>query len=77
MAEQRKRGNTETGQKTTQVTGAAVETPVALDGLEQMITIAAYYRAERRGFSPGQELDDWLDAEREIKGSATGSGAAP
>jgi hypothetical protein len=26
----------------------------------------AYYRAERRGFAPGHELEDWLAAEREI-----------
>jgi hypothetical protein len=30
------------------------------------IAIAAYYRAERRGFAPGGELEDWLDAEREV-----------
>jgi hypothetical protein len=34
------------------------------------IAVAAYYRAERRGFAPGGELDDWLEAERELnKGS--------
>ena len=26
----------------------------------------AYYKAERRGFAPGSELDDWLEAEREL-----------
>jgi hypothetical protein len=30
---------------------------------------AAYYHAERRGFVPGAELDDWLAAEAEIDGS--------
>jgi len=30
------------------------------------ISEAAYYRAERRGFAPGSELDDWLAAETEI-----------
>jgi hypothetical protein len=30
------------------------------------IAEAAYYRAERRGFAPGAELEDWLAAEREI-----------
>jgi hypothetical protein len=25
----------------------------------------AYYKAESRGFQPGYELDDWLEAERE------------
>ena len=31
-----------------------------------MIALAAYYRAERRGFAPGGELEDWLAAESEI-----------
>jgi hypothetical protein len=31
-----------------------------------LICEAAYFRAERRGFCPGQELDDWLAAESEI-----------
>lgn len=26
----------------------------------------AYFKAEKRGFAPGHELDDWLAAEREI-----------
>jgi hypothetical protein len=26
----------------------------------------AYYRAERRGFAPGAELDDWYAAEAEV-----------
>lgn len=28
-----------------------------------MIEEAAYYRAEQRGFAPGHELEDWLQAE--------------
>ena len=27
---------------------------------------AAYYRAERRGFAPGGEMSDWLEAEKEV-----------
>lgn len=34
------------------------------DRLEE-IARSAYYRAEKRGFIPGYELDDWLEAERE------------
>ena len=33
---------------------------------EELIRTAAYFRAERRGFAPGGELEDWLEAEREI-----------
>ena len=31
-----------------------------------MIANAAYFRAERRGFEPGHELEDWLAAEIEV-----------
>ncbi len=31
-----------------------------------LIAQAAYYRAERRGFAPGHEAEDWLAAESEV-----------
>jgi hypothetical protein len=31
-----------------------------------MIAEAAYLRAERRGFAPGYEAEDWLAAEAEV-----------
>lgn len=31
------------------------------------IATAAYFKAERRGFVPGLEIDDWLDAEAEFE----------
>lgn len=36
------------------------------DEREYMIAEAAYYRAERRAFLPGNEMEDWLQAETEI-----------
>jgi hypothetical protein len=30
------------------------------------IATAAYYKAAARGFNPGRELDDWLEAESEF-----------
>ena len=33
---------------------------------QQRIATAAYYRAERRGFNSGDEIQDWLKAEKEI-----------
>lgn len=33
---------------------------------EEMIAIAAYYRAEHRGSRSGNAEDDWLNAEAEI-----------
>jgi hypothetical protein len=33
-----------------------------------LIAEAAYLRAERRGFAPGHETEDWLAAEVEVDG---------
>jgi hypothetical protein len=33
---------------------------------EQMVAVAAYYRALRRNFEPGRELEDWIEAEAEV-----------
>ena len=38
-----------------------------LDDRQKRIELAAYYRAERRGFTPGHELEDWLEAESEVE----------
>ncbi len=32
-----------------------------------MISEAAYYRAENRGFTPDHELEDWLEAEKQVQ----------
>lgn len=40
--------------------------------IDRAVATAAYYRAERRGFSPGGELEDWLEAEREISSGKHG-----
>jgi hypothetical protein len=42
--------------------------PAAIDPEERYdrVAEAAYLRAEHRGFLPGSELQDWLDAEAEI-----------
>ena len=31
-----------------------------------MIAETAYYQAEKRGFQPGHEILDWLEAEKEV-----------
>ncbi|MEQ1529777.1 MAG: sterol desaturase family protein [Methylococcales bacterium] len=38
----------------------------AVANLDAMIAEAAYYKAEKRAFSPGNEMSDWLEAKREI-----------
>lgn len=39
------------------------------------IAIAAYYRAEARGFTPGCELEDWLAAEAQVDASDAQAGS--
>jgi hypothetical protein len=50
------------------IPAAAKPAPAALSAAqrEQMVRTAAYFRAERRGFAPGNEWDDWLSAEAEV-----------
>lgn len=33
---------------------------------EQLISEAAYYKAEQRGFQPGNEMADWFEAETDV-----------
>lgn len=42
------------------------ELPSLSESREARIAERAYWRAERRNFEPGHELEDWLHAEREI-----------
>jgi len=42
---------------------AASVPPADTAQLEEMIAVAAYFKAEQRGFAPGNELADWLQAE--------------
>ena len=41
------------------------------------IARAAYFRAERRGFASGHEIEDWLEAENELKRRFIGLGPHP
>lgn len=34
--------------------------------IDAMIAEAAYYKAEKRNFDDGYEMEDWLEAEKEI-----------
>jgi hypothetical protein len=53
-------------------TRASVENERSADTEDQQghIATAAYYRAEARGFIPGLEMDDWLEAEADLNNSA-------
>jgi hypothetical protein len=41
------------------------------------IAVEAYYNAERRGFQPGGEIDDWLEAEKLVDGGPVGEAPQP
>lgn len=38
----------------------------APEEVRRRIEEAAYYRAKQRGFEPGHELEDWIEAESEV-----------
>jgi len=44
--------------------------------MKAIIAKTAYYKAERRGFVPGFEEDDWLAAEREVQATMVGKSKA-
>ena len=56
----------------------AAETPVVAvakpssEDVGSMIATAAYYLAAARNFTPGHELDDWLEAERSVRAQLYG-----
>jgi hypothetical protein len=59
----------ETGDHDVKITRSKLEQrdiPSFSESREARIAEAAYWRAERRGFAPGGEVDDWLSAEKEI-----------
>jgi Protein of unknown function (DUF2934) len=55
-----------------ELAGTAISKPTR----QQLITEAAYHRAEARGFAPGNELEDWLAAEAEVDARLMGEGRA-
>jgi hypothetical protein len=46
--------------------GTSAEGPIARREREERIRESAYFRAERRGFQAGHELEDWLAAEHDF-----------
>lgn len=52
------------------VKAGAAPKPATSTERESMVRMAAYFRAERRGFAPGYEIEDWLAAEAEVTASA-------
>jgi hypothetical protein len=54
------------------------EIPIDASGADRQrrIAEAAYRRAERRGFAPGNDVQDWLEAEKEIDGQSNANRTA-
>ncbi|MGA7765146.1 MAG: DUF2934 domain-containing protein [Candidatus Sulfotelmatobacter sp.] len=50
--------------------------PTVLIPIEQQIQQRAYELYEQHGRTDGRDLDDWLQAEREINGTQTNAAAA-
>ena len=44
----------------------AARAGVSKEDVRKLISDAAYFRAKQRGFQPGHELEDWIQAEAEI-----------
>ncbi|HUL12616.1 MAG TPA: DUF2934 domain-containing protein [Methylococcaceae bacterium] len=40
--------------------------PVDPELFNEMVAERAYYKAKQRGFEPGHETEDWLEAEKEL-----------
>jgi len=55
-----------TGLGTRSGAGRAAQGPIAAEERLRMIAEAAYYRALRRGFASGGEVQDWLEAEADV-----------
>jgi hypothetical protein len=46
---------------------APVRVALTVEARHALIAKSAYLRAERRGFAPGHETQDWLAAEAEVE----------
>ena len=53
-------------QKEDSLSGISSDTALQGEDFYQMVSEAAYYRAEKRDFVSGYELEDWVAAEAEI-----------
>jgi len=81
MADSKERRNTSrkeaapTPKPDTRVTSSAaspgagsVRAQASSEEIRRQIAEAAYMRAKQRGFAPGHELEDWVEAETEVMG---------
>ncbi len=53
-------------QRSAPVTTSSARAEASPEEIRQLIAEAAYYKAKDRGFQPGHELEDWIQAESEV-----------
>jgi hypothetical protein len=58
-------------------TSSGMRTQGSSEDTRRRIAEAAYFRAKERGFAPGHELEDWIEAESEVMGRINGSHREP
>jgi len=67
VASARNASKDEVAKKHAKTTGPGISSiDITLEERLKMIAVAAYHKAEKRGFAPGNELQDWTEAEQEI-----------
>jgi hypothetical protein len=66
-----------TAKKEQAVIAATATSTVSEDQRRGMIALSAYLRAERRGFSPDGQAEDWLAAEKEVDALLNSGQSAP
>lgn len=52
---------------TNESSSASMSPPLSAEEIYRLIQEAAYFKAEARQFVPGVELQDWLEAEDEVR----------
>lgn len=57
---------TDTSECSKECAQLAEEIAHARHAYHEQVACAAYHLAERRGFAPGHELEDWLAAETQV-----------
>jgi hypothetical protein len=65
------------GTGSTRISAQQSGSDVEPDTRHEMIARAAYLRAQARGFAPGHEIEDWLNAEAEVDGAQAMREPAP
>ena len=53
--------------------GGTAHSGAGSEETRRKIAEAAYFRAKERGFEPGHELEDWVEAESEVMGRVNGA----